>query len=1037
MKPTTLIISAFGPYANKVEIDFSKLGDKGLFLITGNTGAGKTTIFDAICFALYGRASGVNRTGDMLRSQFAPPEVPTFVNLTFTHANKQYKITRSPEYHRPKKRGTGTTLQPADASIELPDGKVVTGMGEVSDYVMRILGLDYSQFKQIAMIAQGDFLKLLLASSEERGNIFRKIFNTAIYQSLQEKLKLMLREKTEERNQTLFVLNKSVNDITADESRLEQWEAVKENYEYKADEVIEFLTELIVLQKEKLAELEQQKVKLENERIEAQKRLELAKKNNRLIEEYQAVKAELNRLAGLKTEKQATAERVAFAKLMQKRLVPEFNEYDKLKQEYTMVDTQLKAKNKATEVCEQQLAAAQENLSKAELQLPKKEVCREEAVKLTQQEESYDKLDMLSTEINRLTADILKLKTSIKELDINREKHTQKLKATAQYIEENTKAPAVLEQTKAELAENIKRKTDIQRLEKLVKDREENRKKWVNLSEKLQKQDRQCMAVAKEYEEAESKFYMAQAGMLAQKLEEGKRCPVCGSIMHPFPAQQEENVLTKEELDSLKAKLEQNRTERTNLSTSIESLNSEVKILNGNINDYCQQLNIAVDSLQDLPKIYLQCCVNENYLGAKLKELESTITLLEKARQQQKTAEDSLNAVTAQLQINNVEVSKLEASLAEKTKQYSQLKAQLQFSSKTELALRIKELKAEADKIEKEAHTAKEELEAVMKQLNLLQGEITQLTVARAQSHKKALEQSKVIQAVMDELEIAGRDEYEQRKMSELEIARAESDLEKYKESVAKAESSTEVYEKQLKGIEYVDLTQLQLSCADADRRYKAVENSFVTSHTEYKNNQANAGIIEKAYKTLAKQSEECSMLKNLSDTANGTLAGKEKLAFEQYIQGAYFQQIIAQANVRLSAMTAQRYELVHGTQTSSRRKAGLELDVHDHYTNSIRSVKSLSGGESFKASLAMALGLSDVIQQQAGGIQIDAMFVDEGFGSLDDESLNTAIAVLNQLTHGNRLVGIISHVNELKSSIDSKIIVNSSPFGSSVSVVV
>ncbi len=1036
MKPTTLIISAFGPYANKVEIDFSKLGNKGLFLITGNTGAGKTTIFDAICFALYGKASGANRTGDMLRSQFAPPDVPTFVKLTFTHANKQYTITRNPEYSRPKKRGTGTTTQPADASIELPSDKAITGMNEVSDYIKTLLGLDYSQFKQIAMIAQGDFLKLLLASSEERGSIFRKIFNTAVYQNLQEKLKLMTRQKNEEKNQTLFSLNKAVSDITVDDEMLEQWTSIKENCEYKASEVIEFLTSLIKLQEKKLLELDKQKIKLKNEQLQAQKKLELAKKNNQILDEYKAVKTELNRLMDLQTEKQAEAEKIAFAKLLQQKLAPEFKEYAKLKEEFTLADKDLKAKKQAIEVYNQQHIEAQNNLSQAELQLPTKEAYREEAVKLAQQEESYDKLDLLNTEIHKLTADIAKLKATINELNTNQEKHTKKLTATAQYIEENVNAPTVLEQTKAELAENTKKQADIQRLEKLVNSKAENRKKWVKLSEKLQKQDTLCTAVAKKYEEAESKFYMAQAGMLAQKLEDGKRCPVCGSIVHPFPAKQEENVLTKAELDNLKAELELNRTERTNLSSSIEALNSEVKILNASINDYCQQLNIDVNALQDLPKMLLQCNVSEKQLSEKIKDLEKTLVLLDKAKQQHKTAEESLNSFTTQLHSNNVEVSKQEASLAEKSKQYSQLTAQLQYSSKNELIRKIKELKDEADKIEKNAQIAKESLEAIVKNLNLLQGEITQLTVNRTQSRKKAIEQSEVIKVILNELGI-DHTEYEQRKMTEQEIAKLENNLEKYKEAVAKAQSSTAVYEKQLKGVEYSDLTQLQRICNDIEKLYKSVEDSFIDNHTEYINNQANTNAIEKAYKTLVKQTEVCAMLKNLSDTANGSLVGKDKVAFEQYIQGAYFQQIIAQANVRLSAMTAQRYELVHRTQSSNGRKAGLELDVLDHYTNSLRSVKSLSGGESFKASLAMALGLSDVIQQQAGGIQIDAMFVDEGFGSLDDESLNTAIAVLNQLTHGNRLVGIISHVNELKSSIDHKIIVNSSPFGSSVSVVV
>ncbi|MEE1282838.1 MAG: SMC family ATPase [Acutalibacteraceae bacterium] len=1036
MKPTKLIISAFGPYANEVEVDFSQLGGKGLFLITGNTGAGKTTIFDAICFALYGKASGSNRTGEMLRSQFAQSDIPTFVKLTFTHANKEYTITRNPEYLRKKKRGTGTTIQPADASLEMPMGKVITGMNEVSDYVKEILGLDCNQFKQIAMIAQGDFLKLLLASSDERGDIFRKIFNTSVYQTFQDRLKVMTKQKTDERNQTLFILNNSVNSIVPDEEFIDDWNIIKSDCEYRSKEVVELLNNILSEQQIKLTRLEEEKSKLQEQHIQAKKNFEIAEKNNKSLDEYKNVKNRLDVLVSMEDEKKQQAERIKFAKLLQQKLVPEFNEYDKLKAEYELVRSELNDKKLAIEKAEQQHKEAENSLIQAKQKESKKEECREEAIKLSQQQESYDELDFLNNEINSLSADIDKTLNNLNTLSKSKDELTIKLKKTVEYIEANSNALTLLEQSKTELSSNNNRKDDIQRLDKFFDDKTTNRKKWLDLSQKLEKQDKLCTMTAKEYENAESKFYLAQAGMLAQKLEDGKRCPVCGSIVHPFPAKQEPDVLTKSELDILKSKLENYRNERTSLSSKIEALNSEVKIINNNIEDYCQKLNIEATDLPELSQMLLQCNNIESQLNTKIKELEKTIDWLDKAKQQQKKAEERLNTVTAQLQSADIEKSRLEVALAEKTKQYSQLKAQLQYSSKAELLNRITVLKNESDKIEKEIEIAKNSLDTVIKNLSTLKGENTQLIIKQNQSHKKALAQADNIKAVMNELGISNREEYEQRKMTEAEIAIGEKDLDEYKEELAKAKSSTAVYEKQLKGIEYVDITQLKSSCTDVLERFKKIDNDYISYHTDFKNNQSNAKIIEQSYQTLEKQTEICIMLKNLSDTANGSLIGKERIAFEQYIQGAYFQQIIAQANIRLSAMSSERYELVHRTQSSNGRKAGLELDILDHYTNSIRSVKSLSGGESFKASLSMALGLSDVIQQQAGGIQIDAMFVDEGFGSLDDESLNTAITVLNQLTDGNRLVGIISHVNELKASIDNKIIVKSSPFGSSVSVV-
>lgn len=1037
MKPTKLIISAFGPYANEVEVDFSQLGGKGLFLITGNTGAGKTTIFDAICFALYGKASGSNRTGEMLRSQFAQSDIPTFVKLTFTHANKEYTITRNPEYPRKKKRGTGTTTQPADASLEMPMGKIITGMNEVSDYVKDILGLDCNQFKQIAMIAQGDFLKLLLASSDERGDIFRKIFNTSVYQTFQDRLKVMTKQKTDERNQTLFILNNGVNSIVPDEEFIDAWNNIKGSCEYKSKEVVELLNNLISAQQVKLNRLEEEKSKLQEQHLQAKKNLEIAEKNNKSLDEYKNVKHRLDTLISVKDEKKQQAARTKFAKLLQQRLVPEFNEYDKLRDEYELVRSELNNNKQVVEKAEQQHKEAENALIQAKQKESEKEQYKEESIRLSQQQESYNKLDSLNNEINSLSADINKAVNNLNTLNKSKDEWTIKLKKTVEYIEVNSNAPALLEQSKTELSANQNKKDDIQRLNKFFNDKTANRRKWLDLSKKLEKQDKLCTATAKDYENAESKFYMAQAGMLAQKLEDGKRCPVCGSIVHPFPAKQEPDVLTRSELDALKSKLENYRNERTGLSSNIEALNSEVNIINDNIKDYCLKLNIEVTDLSELHQMLLQCNNAEVQLNARIKELERTIDWLDKAKQQQKKSQDTLNAITEQLQSADVEKSRREVALAEKSKQYSQLKAQLQYSSKAELLNRVTALKNESDKIEKEIEIAKKTLDTAIKNLSTLQGENTQLIIKRDQAHKKALAQADNIKVVMNELGISDRKDYEQRKMTESEIATSEKTLEEYKEEFAKAKSSTAVYEKQLKGIEYADIAQLKLNCNAISESFKKVDSAYISYHTDFKNNQSNAKIIEQSYQTLEKQTEICNMLKNLSDTANGSLIGKEKIAFEQYIQGAYFQQIISQANVRLSAMSSERYELVHRTQSSNGRKAGLELDILDHYTNSVRSVKSLSGGESFKASLSMALGLSDVIQQQAGGIQIDAMFVDEGFGSLDDESLNTAIAVLNQLTDGNRLVGIISHVNELKASIDNKIIVKSSPFGSTVSVVV
>lgn len=796
MRPIRLTLSAFGPYAGETTLELDKLGDSGLYLITGDTGAGKTTIFDAVTFALYGEASGSSREPEMFRSKYAEKDTPTYVELTFEYAGRQYRVKRNPEYMRPAKRGDGVTVQKSDAELRYPDGRIETSAKSVTAAVKDIMGIDGSQFAQIAMIAQGEFLKLLLAPTDERKKIFREIFNTRLYETLQNELKNELGTLKDECDRLQDSIRQYIGGIACkdDDVRLDSLPLA---------EILSFLQKII---DEDNAELS----------------------------------------------------------LCQPRLAE----------------------------TEEQLAAIAALLGKAaEIQKAR------ESLERTQKEHS----DALSLLPQVLQVGIAKIASASEKLEAEKSEYVALKDCKA----ERERLFAQNERLTDRKNKSESLLTELTLFEALRVKLEKSRSAYLSAS------DNASISKGK-YDELHKAYLDEQAGVLGATLADGEPCPVCGATQHPNPAALTDGAPDKETVEQAKILSEQAAAKTTKCSNEAATLKGQAEAKQAEV--------------QKMAEALLGICEFSNVEG-------------------------KTKSAVSEIEAEMVELAKIIAATDKKIGRFDVLGGSIP--------------KAETQLKECLDAARKEESDCKAK-INGLAGQI------------KALSE-------------------------------------------------------QIKGSENIDIDaeEQKKRALQATKSTLTAKISVVSSRLD-RNNSAAANIKSQSG-NLAEAEEKCVWVRALSNTANGNISGKEKIMLETYIQMTYFDKIVARANTRFMAMSGGQYELKRRAEQANRQnQSGLELDVIDHYNGSLRSVKTLSGGESFKASLSLALGLSDEVQSSAGGIRLDTMFVDEGFGSLDEESLAQALKTLSGLSESRRLVGIISHVPELKEKIDRQIIVKKDKSGGS-----
>ena len=897
MKPIKLSMSAFGPYKGKTIIDFEKLGESGLFLVTGDTGAGKTTIFDAISYALFNDVSGSNRPISSLRSDFATSE-DTYVELQFEHKNKIYTVRRTPPYERQKKNGEGFTKNVADASLSYDD-KVITKVSNVNEKIIEIIGINSKQFKQIAMLAQGEFINVLFAKSEDRTEIFRKIFETDIYN----------------------IITKNLNEL-AKNNRIEL-EKLKINFETNAENIIwknmPIDVELIDYKKIVESDIEQLLSNLAKE-IEIQKL------------EYKEFEKELDKTG---KDSKKLEEKITKVKEQNKKI----EEYQSLK----VTNNTLKEQEKSIKEDEEKVKINEKILMAV---LPKEKI-----------------LEKLNQEIKKNEKQIAELEKTIeqeKEVEKANNENIKRIEEIKKILKEYSK---IQDESKKILELNEK----ISNIKKLENEKNLLIKKYEKSNEKYQDK-------IKEYLKQEDAFFREQAGIIAEKLEENKPCPVCGSIEHPNKAIKSKSVLTKAELEELKK-------EKEKLEKEFSKCKDQITIVNTKYDS----------ALADIPESKKDNFILADYAKIVSKQKNETEEKKSKIEEQFETI--YFKITEGYVNIDDFEFDEFKEKFEQRIKE----DAENMIKNKT-LFNNTKKIKENTDKEYEEKY--KDFVETIKK------------------------------------LGFTNEDEYKKNVLDEKKILKIKDKIEKYKEKKIANQAKLESLEKELSKKEIIDVSDDEKKLEELVNIQKEQKKIQLKLKSNLDSNEKFDKSLQKTSIYLKEQMKKVAKIEELSRIASGTAYGKRRIAFEQYVQATYFDMIINEANKRLINMTDNRYMLVRKkTGDKISEKIALDLDVLDNYNGKIRDVKSLSGGESFKAALSLALGLSDIIQSYSGGVVVDTLFIDEGFGTLDMESREQAINTLIQLAGDNKLIGIISHVTELKERLDKKVIVSKTQNGSNIDI--
>ena len=928
MRPLRLTLSAFGPYAAETTLELEKLGKGGLYLVTGDTGAGKTTLFDAITYALYDHSSGGVREGAMLRSQYADPKTPTFVELEFEVKDARYTVRRNPEYPRPKSRGEGFTTEKADATLTYADGRPpVTKARDVNAAVLDILGLDYNQFCQIAMIAQGQFTKLLNASTEERSRIFRKLFRTQRYAKLQDRLQ----EESSRLNQQRLAQNTQLDSLLAglqvapDDPDADALAALCAQTEPAT--ALTLLEELLQRQQAaqeaaaaSLADTEARLDAIQQQLGAARQAAQLARQ---LAEQQAALDAARPALDAAKAESARHADDAA-------RL-------DALTGQVTQARTALTAYDELDALCREQKQA-------------------QDAVQLA----------------GALAA---KRRTQLEALDASLAAADT---ALAVLVDAPTRQLALQNQA----AQLEARSTALDALAQRLAD-----------SQKQARQARRAQdayrAAAARQDEARARrdaldraFLDAQAGLLAQELTEGAPCPVCGSTHHPAKAQLPRTAPTQAQVDAAKQEADTADALAQTASTAAQSANAAADEARRSLRRDAESLLPQRFTAPDGP-VQLTFALMTTVLAEEADALH--------------TAQAECTAALRQAEADCARRTALDADRQTKTRQRPALEQAASDADRTAAAQ-----SARADALER------------------------QITDQRA---ALPCPQRADAQAALDALEA-------KRRTFRTGMEQAEAALRRAQQTHAAAKAAVDALLAQqtatAKAVPEQPLEVLQARQAELSAARTALREQAQQLAAQLLPNRTAAENYRAAAAARAALEQRWQWVSALAATAGGTLTSKQKIKLEAYIQMNYLDRILRHANTRLMQMTAGQYELERIGAENQRSQSGLDLGVIDHYNGTRRSVKTLSGGESFKASLALALGLSDEVQSAAGGIRLDTLFLDEGFGSLDDESLEQAIRVLAGLTEGDRLVGIISHVGALKDRIDRQVVVRKGRTGGS-----
>ena len=1018
MKPIKLKMSAFGPYADVETVDFSAFDGKGLFLITGTTGAGKTTIFDAICFALFGETSGSSRNGEMLRSNFAKPLTRTYVELDFEHRGKKYRIIRTTSNEVAKKRGTGSKIEGASAELTGDDITTpLTKTGEVNNKISEIIGLKCDEYRQIAMLAQGEFKKFIESGSEKRSEIFRKIFHTDIYKEFQDKLKTESAEKLEEKKKVCeLIKSKTVAvEIPDDESFAEISEKISlytDRTDLTVIDIEQFLLHLSVLsemQKKDNAEIEKKRKELEKTILEKEKKKALAVEINNKFDTLDAEKLRLEQLLQSKPHYDEMLKKAENDEKILHSVKPKYDSFAESRKRYDSALKNCKNAEINRKSAEENLKLKQNVFAEKKLFEGKIATLNEESGKLRAKEDTYRKYFNLTANLN-----------------------------VYEFISENSDTEQKIFDAKSKITTLKDKSGKAERLSAEYENLEKINARLTNAKAECADLAKSATALNNEYNEQHNIYIMNMAGVLADTLEDEKPCPVCGSLHHPNPAKHSENAPDKETLDLLKSKCEVAETAVHKKSNEVTRLETESESAKTNVTEFVNALEIDAETFS--AEMISQLLSEQK---EQLKALENEASDLEKVREQREVCKAEISRFDEKLKKLDLVHTELIRKNADAKSKYNSakeetesLKAEIKYSSVEELLNAAKACADKAEQIKSEIDLAQSELSNAKSDFDS-KVSVENETAKQLKSFESELENKKSeLDIVLSENNILECPDFNL--LTEDSIKELKQEAETFTDSLKKSRATVEACEKSVEGKQREDVLKINELINNYTSEKEKWDNLYTAGDRSLHNNQNIYNSVEKLKNDFEEKLRIADVYENLKKTANGEIVSdNSKITFERYIMGSYFEQVLYYANLRFSKMTGGRYEIVRGESRDKRISAGLEISVRDNFNNKERDISSLSGGESFQASLALALGLSDIIQQRNGGIRLDSIFIDEGFGSLDNDSLASAIETLNELTgNGNRLVGIISHISELKNSIGNKIEVVGTKSGSSIKII-
>ena len=1064
MKPIKLIISAFGPYTGLMpEIDFTKFEERGLFLIAGDTGAGKTTIFDAICFALYGTTSGSYRDTANLRCESAPDDVETYVEFHFSHQGKNYRVWRRPKYMRlNKKTGIGMVEQKGDAVFSEEGKSPIQGFDKVNSAIKDLLHIDDKQFKQIAMIAQGEFWALLNAKTDERTKILRNIFSTEGYNAIEFKLKDRMDESYRRMmNSGNSIIQYFCDVKAADESEeaeelaVMQEKARNSKEAWNIEEMLRLIDRLLEADGKSLERLDRTFKDEESELRTIQDQQALAKSDNQALDSLKELEDEKEKLAVKATQMQEREQLLLRQKAATREVKPYFaawtdkiEEIRRVKAELSDIETELAEAANDQTLAREAFAQAEERSEEARKLL-------KAAEKIGEDEEKYQLRENLTKELSALQEQkegIEKEAAGLKEARDKLETRQASLKIV---IEELAHKPQERNDAERQLekVEALEKEISVI-LEDQVSEREKKVASYTFAQEEYKKARDRYDAAADESRSAKRRLEDSRAGLLAEGLEEGEKCPVCGSVHHPELAKLPKDFVTEKAVRKLQETEEEVREISSAASikagekkASLDLYESMMKkaIVNclaspvlkesaedmGDALSEKSDLDILLAGLKDAKELVL---AKEQKIGDEVTMLRDACEELEQANQTLKEIQEEELPALASQEKNLVGRTKENETKLTETQTTRKNIGQLPFANWDEAKNAMEQAAKEGKTIVDEISNLREKCKQVDEKVAGIKAAIN--TKKEQLEHCQEEEETchKDLQQALIAHAFGTVDEMRAFLMSEEDIEEAEKEINRYTQALETNKRMLEQARKAAEGKKRINLAEINELCHQKEAKVNALRSQVNQAETRRNSNQEKQKNIRNLQEDHKKAVHDNQLAARLYKLVKGT-TGNGKITLEQYIQAAGFDGIIAAANRRLLPMSDSQYELYRKSgDLGKQSNTFLDLEVLDNYTGHRRPVGNLSGGESFKASLSLALGLSDTVSSNMGGIQVDALFVDEGFGTLDKKSIESAMDILIHLSGANKLVGVISHREELK-CIPQKILVRKEKDGSNITI--